>query len=135
MAMPVPVSVLILICVSVSVDIESVHTTPHTPQPLLTLITPPHTHTHTSHTSHTSHISHISHTSSLSPHHTHAQWRIYGAQAIILHTQQLVTPICFGWFLRHYLHAMLDRAAENDREGGWKEDGVQLTDAAQSAVV
>lgn len=32
-------------------------------------------------------------------------WRIYGAQAIILHTNQLVTPLLVGYYLRYYMIA------------------------------
>ena len=37
-----------------------------------------------------------------------AEWRIYGAQAIILHSNQLFTPLLFGYLWRYCMQAVLD---------------------------
>ena len=40
------------------------------------------------------------------------QWRVYGAQAIILHSNQLVVPLLVGFWFRHLLNALLARPAK-----------------------
>ena len=42
------------------------------------------------------------------------QWRVYGAQAIILHSNQLVVPLLVGFWFRHLLNALLARPAKAD---------------------
>ena len=39
-----------------------------------------------------------------------AQWRVYGAQAIILHSNQLFTPLLFGWLWRHAMQAVISHS-------------------------
>merc|ERR1712087_36577 len=39
-----------------------------------------------------------------------SQWRIYGAQAIILHSNQLFTPLLFGWFWRHAMQSVISQS-------------------------
>ena len=44
------------------------------------------------------------------------QWRVYGAQAIILHSNQLVIPVIFGYVFRHTMHAII--ASDKKATGG-----------------
>lgn len=42
------------------------------------------------------------------------QWRVYGAQALILHSNQLVIPLLIGCWYRHLLNAILASHGEGD---------------------
>ena len=39
-----------------------------------------------------------------------AQWRVYGAQALILHSNQLVVPLLIGLWWRHLMNGVLEKA-------------------------
>lgn len=39
------------------------------------------------------------------------QWRVYGAQAIILHSNQLVVPLLIGFWWRHLMNAVVANSA------------------------
>ena len=36
-----------------------------------------------------------------------SSWRVYGAQAIVLHCNQLIVPLLLGWSLRRRMNALL----------------------------
>ena len=38
-----------------------------------------------------------------------AQWRVYGAQALILHSNQLVVPLLIGLWWRHLMNGILEK--------------------------
>ena len=44
-------------------------------------------------------------------------WRVYGAQAIILHSNQLVVPLLVGFWWRYLMNAIIAERGEEQREG------------------
>ena len=47
-----------------------------------------------------------------------AQWRVYGAQALILHSNQLVVPLLIGLWWRHLMNGILAHAKGTSLDAG-----------------